>query len=234
MSTAATRKTTRAPFAFLCGLLIAACGSTGSSSDAATSTSVGSASLTPQITATTAATASPTLTTGDLRAIPGLPTDVRVAAIDTTKIFENPDPRGPCGAKIPQPSFKNAAGVAISGTGLVGDQLVTELPSGQAAAYVRAMIQDGHTPCPQYTSTTNTGATQIVTPLGAVEVHATELGLVYAGTIQLGATRSYAVGVLLVAGDKLQTMDLLSPQPIDTTAVNLVVQRAAQLLNQPR
>src|ERR1700683_3626853 len=51
------------------------------------------------------------LTTGDMRVLPGAPADIRVGAVDKTKgLYDDPDPRLPCGRKAPTIETGDAVG----------------------------------------------------------------------------------------------------------------------------
>ena len=55
------------------------------------------------------------LRTSDLQSVVGLPHDVVVGSVHATQLFADPDPRGPCGAKIDQPDLLSGEVVAIRG-----------------------------------------------------------------------------------------------------------------------
>lgn len=102
------------------------------------------------------------LTTADLRTVRGLPRDIEAVSLDAVRLFENPDPRGPCGAKIDPPELSRGRGVGLRSEQDFGWEFVFALPLAEAKAYVGSVAADTRAGCPAYRSRTNTGATQQV------------------------------------------------------------------------
>jgi hypothetical protein len=112
------------------------------------------------------------LTNADLQHIPGLPSDIAVKSVDDMKLFEDPDPRGPCGARVAQPDLSTGAVIGISAQAVQGFEAVVELPVTAAENYLRALREDARPGCAAYDSTTNTGSTQHVRLIRPVDIGA--------------------------------------------------------------
>jgi hypothetical protein len=123
-----------------------------------------SPSRTPKITvASGTALDAALLSTDDLHSIAGLPSDVKAVALNGLNVFEDPDPRAPCGAKVTPLDLSRGAGVGIQSSTIQGAQLVVQLDEGAATRQVDAFIADAHDGCAAFQSVTNRGATQTVT-----------------------------------------------------------------------
>ena len=100
----------------------------------------------------------------------GLPEDTTQVPVDEANLFENPDPRAPCGAMIAQPKFGDAALAWFqspsSSVSLL--QAVWELPSGEADAFLAALTRDIRSGCPPFESDTPFGGPQTNEFLGTV------------------------------------------------------------------
>ena len=107
----------------------------------------------------------------DLRAS-GFPADAQLVPVNDVKVFEDPDPRGPCGAPVPKPDLSHAAGVGIRSSAVSGVEFVTSLPAQQATTFVSAYLDDSRPGCPSFESTTNTGSRQHMTLVRVVDVGA--------------------------------------------------------------
>lgn len=111
------------------------------------------------------------LTTADLRSVLALPGDAAAVSLDDVKVYENPDPRGPCGAKIQVPAFARGRGVGLTaGPTDVGFEFVFGLTLSEARAYVTSVAADTRVGCPAHQSTTNTGSIQNVRLLRTVDI----------------------------------------------------------------
>jgi hypothetical protein len=86
-------------------LIAGACSSGGSTA---------SPSRTPKITvASGTALDAALLSADDLHSINGLPSDMSTVALNGLNVFEDPDPRAPCGAKVAQLDLSRGAGFGI-------------------------------------------------------------------------------------------------------------------------
>ena len=120
------------------------------------------ASDTPRITASSVAHQqnAQLLTTADLHSVPGMPSDVAAVSVNSVDLYEDPDPRGACGAKVAQLDVSHGHNIGIQGGGIQGFESVVQLPIAQATAYLSALTADAKPGCPGYDSKTNTGELQ--------------------------------------------------------------------------
>lgn len=93
----------------------------------------------------------------------GLPPVRRVPDQDAP-VFENPDPRGPCGAPIDQPDLSRGATVVFAGRGFVLTESIVELTEDRARTFMDAFLADATPGCGKFDSMTNQGVVQTVTP----------------------------------------------------------------------
>jgi hypothetical protein len=122
-----------------------------------------SASRTPKIAAASGSGLDAALlSASDLRD-GGLPADVHTTALNDLNLFEDPDPRGPCGAKVESIDLTRGAGVGIAASAVQGAELVVRLDEPAAKAYLGALEADAHDGCAAYQTTTNRGTPQTVT-----------------------------------------------------------------------
>ena len=100
----------------------------------------------------------------EIEDIPDAPGELVEQPIQDVSAFENPDPRGPCGAKISQPTFEDAALVAFATTQPPHStivQAVWDLPDDEAEEFLEAHRRDARPGCPTYTSSTPTGTQEV-------------------------------------------------------------------------
>ncbi len=158
-------------------------------------------SSTPRITSGVdrSALANVLLTTDDLD---GLPYAGAVAQdIGEIPVFENPDPRGPCGAEIEPLPLEGAVGRAF----VLGrsSMFTLVLPSGQQSD-IDALRADGHEGCDAFLSMTNVGENQRVSntkmpPVSDLDDSTTTV-FAYTNTITFGE-QSILGGALVVVHD---------------------------------
>jgi hypothetical protein len=159
---------------------------------------------------------------------------VRAADAGTIGSTENPDPRGPCGAKIVQPDLTQDAAIGITSSSVLGVQGVMRPTEISAEDYLDANLDDADADCPPWTSTTNTGSTQTVTLLDVVpdqrvdDAIDQQLGIVL--KIETEGQTAYAGVVFLRAGDVLSEVAYYGAAEVDARTVEeLVVLAAARL-----
>ena len=146
------------------GTLVIAAGVAAMTACSGGSTTTAIPSNTPHIRSTAASLRPGLITTKDLRSVPDLPT-LEPVPLKQTNAFENPDPRGPCGAKISQPDLsKGATAVFESQAPLTLSDTVLNLGTAAATNYLSTLLADARPGCPPYESTTRQGQTQTVTP----------------------------------------------------------------------
>jgi hypothetical protein len=172
------------------------------------------------------------LTTNDLQAVPGAPSDIRtIEPTGANSVFTDPDPRGPCGAHIPYPNFSTGATLAIQSSQLAGAEVAVDLPDAQAADFLAAMQADTHFGCPAYRSTTNTGTTQTARFIASLSMPASvdqAIGDQFSIT-----SGGHTVDVYLLAirsGKRLDFLLLLSPAPLAKSFISRLATAATAKL----
>jgi hypothetical protein len=160
------------------------------------------------------------LTQVQLRQVPGLST-AKVTSLQKAAIFEDPDPRGPCGAKVPTLSLDDAAGIAITAETIRGGaEFVRRLPAGGAKRYLDAVMADTKSGCPEYATTTNQGATQRVLLVRIVRLYKEfDQAVAVVNAIKLGGTVRAATRVEVRHGDILATTVIFTNTPMDNVTV---------------
>mgnify|MGYP000489405940 CR=1 FL=1 len=97
------------------------------------------------------------------------------------QVFENPDPRGPCGGSTPAPPLEDTAGRSFAAEGVSVVQVVAT--GDDVDAYVDAQLDDITDPCGPYDSTTNVETVQTVDRIDIVPL-ADESGFFSTARIQ--------------------------------------------------
>jgi hypothetical protein len=194
-----------------------------------------SGSSTPRITARSSASealAGSLLSTDDVRSVAAQPRDVTVVSIDDLSLFENPDPRGPCGARIAFPDLGSGVGAGIQAlSGLQGFEFVLRPNRPTADEFVDATESDTREGCASYTSRTNTGSMQSVKLLRVVQLPR----LVDAETASVLAitnngVRTEAATIVMRRADVVAVVGLFGPiVPTDDTLVALAEKAAEKL-----
>jgi hypothetical protein len=149
-------------------------------------------------------------------------------------LSDNPDPRGPCGAKIAQPDLGSGASIAIGSSSIVGFQGVLRPTEPTAEAFLDANLADVREGCPPWQSTTNTGSTQTVTLLDVVPDQPVPDGvdqqLAVVLKVEDSGQTAYAGVIALRSGDVLSELAYFGPAPVDArTVAELVVLLGARL-----
>ncbi|MBI2168930.1 MAG: hypothetical protein HYU28_05445 [Actinobacteria bacterium] len=155
-------------------------------------------SQTPRITAAEPGRRDETvlLTEDDVARLEGFE-GARATEIDDVPIFENPDPRGPCGGVAPDLQFPGAIGRAFTSEKLV----VFEFVAPRSAAHDEALAafqSDARPGCRSYDSLTNTGDRQLVSEITLLDL--SDLGVPSVGwTSTIKVRNEESVGGLIAA-----------------------------------
>jgi hypothetical protein len=193
-------------------VVLSAC-SSGASSGGKTN------SNTPRIRSTATDLRRGLVTNDELSKVAGLPR-LRAVPLKDAPLFENPDPRGFCGAPIDQPDLsKGATAVFEANSATVSDSIV-RLDETAGRAYLDAAIGDTKPGCPRFESMTNTGAQQTVTPGNVVELpHLGDQQTGGTATISLSRQTLHVGEVLLRRGDVLAFAVIFSTRPLQVRTV---------------
>jgi hypothetical protein len=172
------------------------------------------------------------LSEAEVRSVEGFSAVVATEFSDVP-MFENPDPRGPCGGVVPElPVGSDATGRSFLSDRAVVIQLVMPFDSN-AEAFADAYLADIDDPCADFDSLTNTGATQHVSGVDLVDL--VELpegvtGVAWTGTIAIGDQSTEVAAVALQGAEDLTFLQVLSVAPIDPEALHDLAALAAALL----
>ena len=166
------------------------------------------------------------LTAEDVAAMPFLG-GLAAQPIDSADVFEDPDPRGPCGGASPPLPSDDRAGRAFVGQTRTVVHLVSE--GAAAVDLVDAHLADIHEPCGPYDSKTNTGSTQHVHDIA---VRPLEDGIGYALTaiIDSEGQTFHVFGGMTRAGQRVSAVFGLSQEAMDLDQSSTVVRRAHERL----
>ena len=160
------------------------------------------------------------LTQTQVRQVPTFSSAI-VSSLRQTTFFEDPDPRGPCGAKVPTVTLHDAVGIAIKAEGIRGAaELVSRLPSGEAKAYLDARMADAHEHCAEFETTTNQGVKQRVLLVRIVRLHKEfQQALAVVMAIKIGQSVRAATEIEVRRDDILARTIVFSNRPIANVAV---------------
>jgi hypothetical protein len=169
------------------------------------------------------------LTSSDVSAIDGF-AGVPAADIADVPLFENPDPRGPCGAVVPEMSFDGLIGRSFTGAGGALIEVVGEHTPARQAVF-DAYAADSQPGCAPFESMTNTGARQRVSNIELVELS----GIADAAhgvtmTIASGGAESEIAGIQVIQDGRFAyAMLIAETRPTAEDVVALVRRMAARL-----
>lgn len=170
------------------------------------------------------------LTAGQLPARPDAYSGGQVSAASIT---EDPDPRGPCGVRLRQPSLHHGAVAQFrSGEPAAVFQWINRLPPGVASTFVAAVSDDIRPGCPAFNSATPYGHLERNTfvrviplpPLGDQRVAIT----LRIRLMAQGARAGYGTEILIREGDHLTVVTLTGLRPQAPRLVRAVAVSAAE------
>jgi hypothetical protein len=182
----------------------------------------------------TSGTPAPALRSALLTApeLPAMPDAFAGGPVSVASITVDPDPRGPCGVKLSQPSFR---------TGVVAQfqsrepaavfQWINRLPRGTATAYIAAVADDIRPGCPAFKTATPYGHPQLNVFVGAIALPPLGDQRV-AVTLRLrqlspGARAGYGTEILIRDGDYMTGIVVTGFRPQSPSLVRAVAARAA-------
>jgi hypothetical protein len=160
------------------------------------------------------------VTAGDIEGIPGGPLNVTVSKVnDATGLYQDPDPRLPCGAKAPKLNARNAVEEQFAMPEVNGYEVAANLPESQIRRLFNSYEGDVRPGC-SYQSKTNTGATQTTTvikkiPMPTLATRA--IGLVV--VITNGGQTLGAYEMAVSDGARVAVTFLIAGQPVRTSFV---------------
>jgi hypothetical protein len=157
---------------------------------------------------------------------------ITAGELEDVPLFENPDPRGPCGGSVPPVPLTGAIGRTFAQDDVVLVELVSEA-GPDAEAYLAALRADtGRAPCDGFQSQTNTGATQAVSDIAVVDLTTVGDGaLAWTSSITVSGIKTTAGAVALLAGDHLAFIQVHSAiTQLTPIQLQLIAERAAERL----
>lgn len=153
--------------------------------------------------------------------------------VQDASLFENPDPRAPCGARIDQPAAKDAAIAAFATAQppqLTLFHMVWNLPEGEAQALVEGVRSDINPNCPPFVSKTPTGEQRAQflkeIPLSGLGSDAVAASL----RITVSGLSAYAVLAVVRDGTRLSLLSVFSEDPVSARFVRDVAAATAKKL----
>jgi hypothetical protein len=169
------------------------------------------------------------LTEEDVRSVHGMGS-AEAQDFTDVPVFENPDPRGPCGGVAPQLPTTGAVGRAFTTPTMMSIQIVVD-SSDEQRDYVAALQSDRRSDCGPYQSTTNTGDTQTVSEIEFVELTTDLPAIAWTGRVDVAGNTAY-IGVLaLESSGRLAFIQMQSATPFAGETVRTLADRAADRLN---
>lgn len=159
--------------------------------------------------------------------IPGF--DAVVAQpLDDVGVFENPDPRGPCGGESPAPPLEGTAGAVFAAPGLSIVHVVAQGPD--VDAFVAAQLADIVEPCGPYEST-NGDTTQRIDQIEVVALP-DDRGYLQTARLQTqGQTAFTGSGVVRNSDGVTSLLFIVSEQAIPASSIEALVRLADAQLN---
>ena len=153
------------------------------------------------------------------------------ADISQTPVFENPDPRGPCGAAVPQlPLGEGTVGRSFGASNITIIQFITPT-SKVTSAYMDAIVSDSTAGCSAFESKTNQGLTQHVSDIEIVNVTSAPTGVVaYTSRVDVGAQTAYVAAITVADSEVTTYLQMFAREPIDRRAVNALTKAANDAL----
>ena len=172
----------------------------------------------------------PLLSEAEVRGIDGL---LHLEAEELTELatYENPDPRGPCGAVVSQPPIRDALGRGFTALTLSVIELVV-LSTETSRAYLDAVLADGVDGCGEFTSTTNRGQTQTVSEITFVDASdLPESALAWMSRVDVADRAAFIGAGIFEANGYVVVIQMQSNFPIPLPQLQQVVQKAADRIN---
>jgi hypothetical protein len=160
-----------------------------------------------------------------------MPHDVRAIDSSEMNISKNPDPRGPCGAVVPQPDLTAGAAEGITAGNLSGIESVLRPTDPTAEEFMTNTLADARSDCPPWTSTTDTGSKQTVTLIAIVHppmppsIDQSFVGLL---RIEDSGQMADAGFVAMRRGDRLLILAFFTGQQVRPEGIAAVASAAAE------
>lgn len=185
----------------------------------------GPASQTPRISAVSNAELTDLLLRAEDVSIVGGLDGAEATDLDEATVFQNPDPRTPCGIPVAAPPLEGASARVLTGPTINVAQYVVE-STDATRAYLDALLDDDDA-CGGYSSTTNTGEVQRV---GDITVYGASGegvdGLAWTNLVEIGGAVVYAGSIVVEADEKMTILQIRSASPIPAEGIDVLTQAA--------
>lgn len=167
------------------------------------------------------------LSESEVREVAGLSAVVADDLADVS-LYENPDPRGPCGAELDSvPAVE--AGRAFTSATTTAIQLVY-VDDAAVARYLEEVETDLRPGCGPHESLTNVGAVQHVSEPVAVDTAGIgDRSMAYTSEISVGGRSVEAGVVVLVSGDRTTLIQVMGPTVDEDQVLALATAAAVRL-----
>jgi hypothetical protein len=200
----------------------------GTATSCTSSGSSGAGSSTSRVEARSARLEPGLIRQTQLDGIPGLE-GLTKRRLEDASVFENPDPRGPCGAVVPSLDLTGAAIAAFATESGSRILFAAVVPMGEqnARAYMDAMLADAHPGCASWQSKTNTGQTQKVTPtiVSLPPIADQQTGM--SGHVTVGAASGTIAAVSFRLGSRLVLAQYLGADPLEPETLGGLAEQMA-------
>jgi hypothetical protein len=170
------------------------------------------------------------LTEADVRSVAGLQ-DVTAESLADAEAFENPDPRGPCGAPVPPLPKTGIYGRTFRGDGVAIFELL-QPATAATRAYAEALKADSRPSCPPYTSTTNLGDVQHVSDVEILDLPTGCTRCVgWLAKLVIAGQTNYAGLVTFESAGTVGMLQIGSATPVSPATVRDLLARALSRLD---
>jgi hypothetical protein len=187
-------------------------------------------SSTPRIKSTAKALEPGVLTLAQVRAALGAP-EYRRTSSKGVNLYDNPDPRGPCGAKVTQPSFRHGAVASFRNRTSAVITMVIEPGVSAATQALDDLAADAKPGCPPFESTTNFGETQRVIPMMVPLPPLADGAIASGGIVTIGDNpRTVLAGIAVRDGGRVVFTQLISGSDVPESSVVALARESAKAL----
>ncbi len=206
--------------AAIAALVLASCSDGGAASTTTPSTISSGGSLAPAL-----------LTSSQLRRVPGFST-ATLTSVPKVEVFDDPNPRGPCGGAVPRINLDDAIGSSwTANTIRSGAQLVLRRPATELQTYMAARIRDAVADCPVFQLQSRTGVAQEMKFDDAVNVtRDADQSLAIVMAIRLNGEVRAATTIEIRNGNVLSRAVVFSSRPMPRSTVRGIASLMAKSL----
>jgi hypothetical protein len=161
------------------------------------------------------------LSAADLQAIQGAPAGIEITPPSSQgSLFQDPDPRSPCGARVNLPDFSQGAKVQFQSPTVAAFQVVIDEPVAQATSFATVWQRGTRPGCPPFMSRTSNGSSQIADLVAPIALpHLVDQATGAWSTINDNGQTVNSYGLVLRSGGRLEFDVLFAPAALAQTFV---------------